>query len=153
MELPNGVPDSDTFRRVFERAEPAELAGSLNAWLRGNEGGGGRNAGIDGKTICGSRSRNQSARHVASAWVADNRIALGELAVDEKSNEIAAIPELPDLMDVAGDIAAIDAMGCQKEIAAKIREKGRWARLVDYTKTRPKNQKLITKATTILWSL
>ena len=138
LELPNGIPDSDTFRRVFERVDPAELAKSLNAWLGNDEGSGGRNVNIDGKTICGSRSKNQSAYHVVSAWVADNNITLGELAVDEKSNEITAIPELLDLIDVEGDIVTADAMGCQTEIAAKIRAKG-----ADYVLALKDNQKTL----------
>lgn len=64
------------------------------------------------------------AYHVVSAWVEENHITLDELAVNKKSNEITAIPELLDLVDVAGDIVTIDAMGCQTDIAAKIREKG-----------------------------
>lgn len=124
LELPNGVPDSDTFRRVYERVEPNALAKSLNAWLDSAGSSGGRGVNIDGKTICGSKSSKHPAYHVVSAWVAENHITLGELAVDEKSNEITAIPELLDLIDVEGDIVTIDAMGCQTYIAAKIREKG-----------------------------
>jgi len=123
LELPNGIPDSDTFRRVFERIEPTALAKALNAWLGNTDAPGGRSVNIDGKTICGSKSKNQSARHVVSAWVSENSITLGEIAVEEKSNEITAIPELLDLIDVEGDVITIDAMGCQREIAAKIREK------------------------------
>jgi len=124
LELPHGIPDSDTFRRVYERVDPNALARSLNAWLDNTGSSGGRSVNIDGKTICGSRSSKHSAYHVVSAWVAENHITLGELAVDEKSNEITAIPELLDLIDVEGDIITIDAMGCQTDIAAKIREKG-----------------------------
>lgn len=123
LELPNGIPDSDTFRRVYERIDPTALAKNLNEWLNGTGYSGGRNVNIDGKTICGSGNSEHSAYHVVSAWVAENHITLGELAVDEKSNEITAIPELLDLVDVTGDIITIDAMGCQTNIAAKIREK------------------------------
>jgi len=123
LELPNGIPDSDTFRRVFERVDPVALAKSLNEWLAMAQTSGGRSVNIDGKTICGSKSKKQAARHVVSAWVEENGITLGELAVEEKSNEITIIPELLDLIDVEGDIVTIDAMGCQKEISTKIREK------------------------------
>jgi predicted transposase YbfD/YdcC len=123
LELPHGIPDSDTFRRVYERVEPDALARSLNAWLDNAGNSGGRNVNIDGKTICGSKSAKHPAYHVVSAWVAENHITLGELAVDEKSNEITAIPELLDLIDIEGDIVTIDAMGCQTDIAKKIREK------------------------------
>lgn len=123
LELPNGIPDSNTFRRVFERIDSGELAKCVNAWL----GYAGRNRGrsvcIDGKTICGSKNEAHKAYHVVSAWVSENEISLGELAVEEKSNEITAIPQLLDLIDVEGDIVSIDAMGCQTDIAAKIRRK------------------------------
>lgn len=123
LELPNGIPDSDTFRRVFERLDSAALSRSLNAWLDKAGENGGRSVAIDGKTICGSRSSAHKAYHVVSAWVAEHEITLGELAVEEKSNEITAIPELLELIDIEGDIVTIDAMGCQREIAAKIQEK------------------------------
>jgi len=124
LELPNGIPDSDTFRRVYERIEPNALAKSLNKWLDNTGNAGGRNVNIDGKTICGSASTEHKAYHVVSAWVSENSITLGELAVAEKSNEITAIPELLDLIDIDGDIVTIDAMGCQADIAQKIRERG-----------------------------
>ena len=123
LELPNGIPDSDTFRRVYERLDPTALAKSLNEWLGNASASGGRSVNLDGKTIRGSGSKKHSARHVVSAWVSENNITLGELVVDEKSNEITAIPELLDLIDVTGDIITIDAMGCQTDIASKIREK------------------------------
>jgi predicted transposase YbfD/YdcC len=124
LELPYGIPGHDTFRRVFERVNPNALAKSLNAWLDEAGKSGGRSVNIDGKTIRGSRNSKHCAYHVVSAWVAENHITLGELAVDEKSNEITAIPELLDLIDIEGDIVTIDAMGCQGDIAAKIRENG-----------------------------
>lgn len=123
LDLPNGIPDSDTFRRVYERLEPNAVAKSLKAWLDDSRNSGGRNVNIDGKTICGSKNSGHSTYHVVSAWVEENQIALGEIATDEKSNEISAIPELLDLIDIAGDIVTIDAMGCQTDIAAKIRDK------------------------------
>jgi len=124
LELPHGIPDSDTFRRVFERLDPNALAKSLNTWLDNTGKAGGRNVNIDGKTIRGSKSSKNPAYHVVSAWVSENHITLGELAVDDKSNEITAIPELLELIDIEGDILTIDAMGCQTDIAEKIREKG-----------------------------
>jgi predicted transposase YbfD/YdcC len=124
LELPNGIPDSDTFRRVFERVESVALAKGLNAWLDNASKTSPRNVAIDGKTIRGSASATHSAYHVVSAWVQDNSITLGELAVAEKSNEITAIPELLELVDIKGDTVTIDAMGCQNEIATKIYDKG-----------------------------
>ena len=123
LELPNGISDSDTFRRVFERVNPAALAKVLTAWLDNAGESGGRNVNIDGKTICGSSSAGHKAYHVVSAWVNENTLSLGQLAVDAKSNEITAVPELLDLLDIEGDIVTIDAMGCQTDIAAKIRER------------------------------
>ena len=124
LELPNGIPDSDTFRRVYERVEPATLAKALNAW-RDNEKrrDTGRCVNMDGKSICRSENAQHKAYHVVSAWVAENGITLGELAVEEKSNEITAIPDLLDLIDVENDVVTADAMGCQTDIAAKIRER------------------------------
>ena len=124
LELPHGIPDSDTFRRVYERIDSNALARSLNAWLGNPSSSGGRSVNIDGKTICGSRNSKHPAYHVVSAWVAENNITLGELGIDDKSNEITAIPDLLDLIDVEGDIVTIDAMGCQTDIAEKIRKKG-----------------------------
>ncbi|MCC8079485.1 MAG: ISAs1 family transposase, partial [Oscillospiraceae bacterium] len=120
LELPNGIPDSDTFRRVFERIDPQELAGALQEVVDVQ----GKTVALDGKTICGSGNAEHKAFHVVSAWVAESQITLGQLATKEKSNEITAIPELLDMLDVAGSTVTIDAMGCQKVIAAKIRQKG-----------------------------
>jgi predicted transposase YbfD/YdcC len=124
LELANGIPGHDTFRRVFERLNPQAVAKSLNGWLDSAGSSGGRSVNIDGKTICGSKNSKHPAYHVVSAWVSETHITLGELAVSEKSNEITAIPELLDLIDIEGDIVTIDAMGCQTDIAEKIRESG-----------------------------
>jgi predicted transposase YbfD/YdcC len=124
LELPNGIPGSDTFRRVFERVDPSGLARSLNAWLEDARKGGRREVNIDGKTIRGSGGAANDARHVLSAWVGENSITLADLGTEGKGHEIAAIPGLLDLVDVSGDVVSIDAIGCQTAIAAKIREKG-----------------------------
>lgn len=118
LELANGIPDSDTFRRVFERLNPAELAEVLQETVNTE----GKTVAIDGKTICGSGNTAHKAYHVVSAWVAENQITLGQLETAEKSNEITAIPELLDMLDVEGSTVTIDAMGCQKQIAEKICE-------------------------------
>ena len=118
LELPNGIPDSDTFRRVFERLDPQELAEILQETVATE----GKTVAIDGKTICGSANARHRAYHVVSAWVAENQITLGQLEVGEKSNEITAIPELLDMLDISGSTVTIDAMGCQKQIAAKVIE-------------------------------
>lgn len=123
LELKHGIPDSDTFRRVFEKIDSAELSKCLNAWLDSQAGSGGRTVNIDGKTICGSGNSAHSAYHVVSAWVHEHEITLGEVAAAEKSNEITAIPDLLELIDIEGDIVTIDAMGCQRKIADKILSK------------------------------
>jgi len=119
LALPNGIPDSDTFRRVFERIDPKELGEVLQELVEAE----GSTVAIDGKTICGSGNEKHKAYHVVSAWVAEHQISLGQLAIEEKSNEVTAIPELLDMLEVKGSTITIDAMGCQKQIAAKICEK------------------------------
>jgi predicted transposase YbfD/YdcC len=122
LEFPNGIPDKDTFRRVFERLNPLEVSECLYGWLDNRECNG-KTVNIDGKSICGSRNAVHKAYHVVSAWVSENQITLGEIVVDEKSNEIIAIPKLLDLVDIKGSTVTIDAMGCQTSIAKKIIEK------------------------------
>jgi predicted transposase YbfD/YdcC len=121
LELPNGIPSSDTFRRVFERIDPDALAECLYDWLANNRKEGSVIA-IDGKTICGSANHKHRAYHVVSAFVAENQITLGEIATDEKSNEITAVPELLRTINVENSIVTADAMSCQKEIVRTIRE-------------------------------
>lgn len=135
LELPNGIPDSDTFRRVYERVEPDALAKALKAWRDSTKENGRQTVEVDGKTIRGSGNAQHDAYHVVSAWVKENNITLGEVAVEDKSNEITAIPALLDLIDIQGDVITIDAMGCQTDIASKIRE-----RKADYVLSLKDNQ-------------
>lgn len=121
LELPHGIPSSDTFRRVFERIKPEALAECLYDWL-GCHWEKGTVVAIDGKTIRGSKSKSHKAYHVVSAFAAENQLVLGELVTEEKSNEITAVPELLDSLNVAGSIVTADAMSCQKTIAKKIRD-------------------------------
>ncbi|MDR2632029.1 MAG: ISAs1 family transposase, partial [Treponema sp.] len=122
LALPNGIPDEKTFARI----DPIELAACLGQWLDEVREAGGREITIDGKTICGSGSKGKGkkAAPMVSAWVGARDLVLGQVATEEKSNEITAIPELLDRLEVTGDTITIDAMGCQREIAEKIREKG-----------------------------
>jgi predicted transposase YbfD/YdcC len=122
LELPNGIPDKDTFRRVFERLNPSEVAECLYSWLY-NCDISGKTVNIDGKTICGSKNNEHNAYHVVSAWVSENQISLGEIVVDDKSNEITAIPKLLDMIDIVGATVTIDAMGTQTKIAEKLIER------------------------------
>ena len=134
LELPNGIPDSDTFRRVFERLEPAALSESLYDWLASNRKEGCVVA-VDGKTICGSRNHDHRAYHVVSAFVAENQITLGEVVTEEKSNEITAVPELLEALQIKNSVVTADAMSCQKGIVKTIRGKG-----ADYVIGLKKNQ-------------
>jgi len=122
LELPNGVPSNDTYRRVFERIEPAQLEAAYRKWVLPYVGGCyNKQIAIDGKTICGASNRRDEGKlHIVSAWVKEDKITLGQLKTSEKSNEITAIPELLDMLDVRGAAITVDAMGCQTAIAEKI---------------------------------
>lgn len=115
LELPNGIPDSDTFRRVFERIDPQGLATVLQDVVAVE----GKTVALDGKTICGSGNEQHRAYHVVSAWVTESQITLGQLATEEKSNEITAVPELLDILDVKGSTVTADAMSCQRQLLPK----------------------------------
>ena len=119
LELPNGIPDSDTFRRVFENLNPEELSECLVNWLD-VELPDRCVIAVDGKTICGSANKEHKAYHVVSAFVAETQITLGEITVEEKSNEITAVPELLDLLYIDDTIITADFMSCQKKIVQKI---------------------------------
>lgn len=126
LELPNGIPSHDTFGRVFSIIQPDKFSDCFINWVNSvfikTEG---QVIAIDGKTLRRShnRSKNKSAIHMVSAWASENKIVLGQIKTDEKSNEITAIPELLNLLEIKGCIVTIDAMGCQKNIAQKIVEK------------------------------
>jgi predicted transposase YbfD/YdcC len=125
LKLPNGVPSHDTFERVFSKLEPRALQCCCLAWLRSIADvlGMGHIA-IDGKTLCGSAGSKWGALHLVSAWATEANLTLGQVAVDGKSNEITAIPQLLALLDLHGALVTIDAMGCQKEIAKTIIARG-----------------------------
>ena len=125
LQLPGGIPSHDTFNRVFSALNPQELEKSFINWTRAVTREFDHEViAIDGKSLRGSRSQgNKSIVHMVSAWAEKNHIVLGQVKVDEKSNEITAIPRLLDLLVMKGCIVTIDAMGCQKEIASKIIEK------------------------------
>jgi predicted transposase YbfD/YdcC len=127
LALPHGIPSHDTFRRVFARIDPDEFQESFISWVQAlwqlTEG---QVIAIDGKTLRRSHdSRNgKRAIHMVSAWASANGIVLGQVKTDEKSNEITAIPELIKALEVKDCIVTIDAMGCQKNIAKLIVDKG-----------------------------
>jgi predicted transposase YbfD/YdcC len=123
LRLPGGVPSHDTISRVFRQLKPAAFQEGFNRWMESlHEHLGLRLVAIDGKTLRRSHDRKtmKSALHAVCAWSVENHLVLGQQAVDEKSNEITAIPELLELLELKGAIVTIDAMGCQKEIAARI---------------------------------
>jgi predicted transposase YbfD/YdcC len=125
LRLPNGVPSHDTFERVFDRIDPAAFQACFRDWMQVlHEAMGLSQIAIDGKTLRGSGSGGRQTLHLVSAWATANCLSLGQVAVAEKSNEITAIPRLLELLDVKGALVSIDAMGCQKDIAAKIVERG-----------------------------
>jgi predicted transposase YbfD/YdcC len=126
LELPNGIPSHDTFGRVFSLLPPEELQGCFLNWIRAvYQISKGQIIPIDGKTLRHSYDRglNKGAIHMISAWASKNRVVLGQLKTEEKSNEITAIPELLQVLDIQGCIVTIDAMGCQKKIADEIIKK------------------------------
>lgn len=125
LELPNGIPSHDTFGSVFARLDSTEFKKCFITWVESiRTATAGEVIPIDGKTMRRSGNKGEGAVHLVSAWAARNRLTLGQVKVEEKSNEITAIPELLRLLYVKGCIITIDAMGTQKEIAGLIREKG-----------------------------
>jgi predicted transposase YbfD/YdcC len=138
LELPNGIPSHDTFGRVFSLLDSDTFEACFLAWIESlsidvvNE-----IISIDGKSARGSHNIKKGIKmlHMVSAWASENRILLGQVKTDDKSNEITAIPDLLDVIDVKGSIVTIDAMGCQKEIAKKI-----VAKEADYVLSLKENQ-------------
>jgi predicted transposase YbfD/YdcC len=121
-----GIPSADVLERLFARLDTEAFNECFIAWVREKTGLLKEEIiAFDGKTARGSSCKfsGSPALHMVSAFAANNRVTLGQVAVDEKSNEITAIPKLLDLLTVKDCIVTIDAMGCQKEIASKIREK------------------------------
>jgi predicted transposase YbfD/YdcC len=127
LDLTNGIPCEDTFRRVLARLAPAAFEKALLAWMQAvQEITASRWIAIDGKALRGSYNRQdaKAAIPMVSAWATENKLSLGQVVVDERSHEITAIPELLEVLELSGAIVTIDAMGSQKEIAATIRERG-----------------------------
>lgn len=126
LELPNGIPSHDTFNRVFARLDPKQFQDGFLRWIRAvSEVIAGQVIAIDGKVLRRSHDRGigKAAIDMVSAWASANRLVLGQMKVDDKSNEITAIPQLLKALEVAGCIVTIDAIGCQTEIAEAIIKK------------------------------
>jgi len=125
LELPNGIPSHDTFQRVFGLLNRNQFAACLFQWTQAiHEATGGKLIAIDGKALRRSfaRKSGKAMLHLVTAWSSENGLTLGQVAVEDKSNEITAIPELLKLLSLKGSTVTIDAMGTQKEIARQIRE-------------------------------
>lgn len=127
LELPHRIPSADTFERVFARIDPDEFKDSFIKWVQAiYELTKGQIVSVDGKTLRRShdKSNGKSTIHMVSAWACASGIVIGQRKTDEKSNEITAIPELLKVLEIKGCIVTIDAMGCQKNIAETIVDKG-----------------------------
>jgi len=127
LELPNGIPSHDTFGRVFALISPEEFRRSFMEWVQAiNELTQGQVVAVDGKQLRGSgdKANGRQAINLVSAWATANQLVLGEVKVDENSNEITAIPRLLQMLDLSGCLVTIDAIGTQTEIARQIVEQG-----------------------------
>ncbi len=127
LELPHGIPSHDTFGRVFALLDTTAFERAFMGWVQDIVAlTAGQVIAIDGKTL--RRSHDAAAGrgplHLVSAWAAANGVVLGQVRVDQKSNEITAIPVLLEMLDLAGQIVTVDAMGCQKAIAQQILDRG-----------------------------
>ena len=120
-----GIPSKNTFARVLAALEPEAFKACFIEWVKSLQTLLNEVIAIDGKTLCNSvdRLENMPAIHMVSAFAANARLVLAQQKVDDKSNEITAIPKLLDLLDLQGQIVTIDAMGTQKALAKKIHEK------------------------------
>lgn len=122
LELPNGIPSHDTFNRVFSALNPDEFLVCFLAWTQSlRKAVGEEIVAVDGKSLRRA-IREGGLPHIVSAWAVTNGLVLGQVKVDEKSNEITAIPQLLRALDLEGCVVTIDAMGCQKAIAKEIQE-------------------------------
>ena len=127
LDLPNGIPSHDTFGDVFSRLDPDRFQECFMEWSQAvADLLPGEVVAIDGKTVRRSHDKRagKQAIHLVSAWAAANTLTLGQVKTDQKSNEITAIPRLLELLELNGCIVTIDAMGCQKEIAQGILDRG-----------------------------
>jgi hypothetical protein len=121
LKLPHGVPAPDTFKRVFEQLDPRAFERCCFDWLRmAADLVGVRHIAIDGKTLRGSGNAKLGALQLVSAWAVQANLSLGQVAVDDQSNEITAIPKLLEVLDLKGALVTIAAIGCQKDIARKV---------------------------------
>lgn len=138
LDLPQGIPSHDTLSRVFARLDTSQFFLCVQRWLSVvSEPLAGQTVAIDGKTLRGSfdTAAGRSPLHLVSAWACGQRLSLGQIAVDHKSNEITAVPQLLELLELRGAVVTLDAMHCQRETAQAI-----VAREADYVITLKDNQ-------------
>src|SRR5262249_14485780 len=125
LTLSQGIPSHDTFRDIFRHLAPTAFQDCFTAWINTVCAHlGVQHVQIDGKALRGSRGLGGTCLHLVSAWVGANSLTLGQVAVEDKSNEITAIPKLLQLLELHGALVSIDALGCQKDIARAIRDTG-----------------------------
>ena len=144
IKLKEGVPSHDTFGRVFSRLDSGEFLAAMHHWVDQFAGSlRGKGIAIDGKVLRGSfdRAADQNPLHTMTAFATETRLVLRQLSVDDKSNEIPAVPKLLELMEIEGAVITLDAMHCQKETAKAITDKN-----ADYILTVKGNQQKLAKA-------
>lgn len=125
LELPHGIPSHDTFERVFARLNPKAFEKRFLTWVSGLIADlAGQVVAVDGKAIRRAGEKGAGSLYLVSAWATANRLVLGQTKVQDKSNEITAIPELLDCLDLRGCLVTIDAIGCQRKIAQQIIAQG-----------------------------
>ena len=127
LDLRQGIPSHDRFNAILAALKPAEFEKCLLSWITAlHEITAGQVVAVDGKTLRRSfdAASGKAAIHMVSAWATANQVSLGQVVVDEKSNEITAIPKLLEVLELSGCLVTIDAMGCQTEIAQKIVDAG-----------------------------
>lgn len=125
LELPHGIPSHDTFGRVFALLDPEQFQARFRDWIAAvEERTGGEIVALDGKQLRRShdKAEGKKAIYMVSAWASENSLVLGQQKVDDRSNEITAVPQLLEMLEVSGCIVTTDAMNCQVETAKKVIE-------------------------------
>ena len=123
LALPHGIPSHDTFNRVFQALDPEQFLQAFLNWTQSvRQAVPDEIVAMDGKALRRALTKHKNPRYIVSAWAGENGLVLGQLKVDEKSNEITAVPQLLRVLELSGCIVTLDAMGCQKNIAKEIKE-------------------------------